>query len=39
MLKNGDFYPDIERLNPIYDKQEYAWLQKTSLIFKKDILS
>ena len=39
MLKNCDFHPDIERLNPIYDKQEYAWLQKTSLIFKKDILS
>lgn len=39
MLKNGDFYPDIERLNPIYDNQEYSWLQKTSLLFKKDMLS
>jgi len=37
MLKNGDFNPELERLNPEYEENEFMWFEKMSAIYENEV--
>ncbi len=37
MLKNRDFNPEIERLNPKYEDNEVMWFKRMSTIFEREV--